>query len=228
MAIGIALIVGIRFKENFARPYSSSTITEFWRRWPISLSSWFKDYLYIPLGGNRKGTVFTYRNLVIVFLVTGLWHGAAWTYVFWGVMHGAILIGERLFLKTSNGNAPTSYVWRFCYVLPLVVTSWAMFRANSIDQFGTFVSKMYNPFSLDLTVPNELLQSMTWVSCLIMCLACLVFILPRDFTAASWIHTNKSNEKILILKSIYAVGALSLAAMLALVSNYSPFLYFQF
>ena len=85
MAIGIGLILGIRFKENFDRPYSAATITEFWRRWHISLSSWFRDYLYIPLGGNRGGKLFTYRNLIIVFIVTGVWHGAAWTFILWGM-----------------------------------------------------------------------------------------------------------------------------------------------
>ena len=99
MAIGLGRMFGIRFLENFNRPYSSGSLTEFWRRWHISLSSWFRDYLYIPLGGNRGGTLRTYRNLLIVFFLTGLWHGAAWTYVCWGLYHGAFLIAERIALR---------------------------------------------------------------------------------------------------------------------------------
>ena len=96
MAIGLAALCGIDLRENFERPYASATITEFWRRWHISLSSWFRDYLYIPLGGNRAGPLRLYANLLIVFLATGLWHGAAWNFVAWGAFHGAFLIGERI------------------------------------------------------------------------------------------------------------------------------------
>jgi alginate O-acetyltransferase complex protein AlgI len=95
MALGLAFMFGIRLPENFDRPYASRSVTEFWRRWHMSLSRWFRDYLYIPLGGNRGSTAQTYRNLIIVFLITGLWHGANWTFVIWGVYHGTLLLLER-------------------------------------------------------------------------------------------------------------------------------------
>src|SRR4029078_13678912 len=97
MAIGLGRMLGFRLPENFARPYSSVTITEFWRRWHMSLSRWFRDYVYIPLGGNRHGARKTYRNLFIIFVLTGFWHGANWTYLVWGLYHGALLIIERGF-----------------------------------------------------------------------------------------------------------------------------------
>ena len=97
MAIGLGRMLGFRLPENFARPYSSVTVTEFWRRWHMSLSRWFRDYVYIPLGGNRRGVARTYRNLAVVFVLTGFWHGAAWTYLVWGLYHGALLVVERAF-----------------------------------------------------------------------------------------------------------------------------------
>ena len=106
MAIGLGEMFGFHFLENFNYPYLSATVTEFWRRWHISLSSWFRDYLYIPLGGNRRGQARTLRNLFIVFLVTGLWHGASWQFVAWGLWHGAFLIVERLFLRKKLESWP--------------------------------------------------------------------------------------------------------------------------
>ena len=102
MAIGLGLMFGFRFKENFNYPYISKSITEFWRRWHISLSTWFKEYVYIPLGGNRKGEIKTIRNLGIVFLLTGIWHGAAWNFVIWGVLNGLLIITEKILkIKTK-------------------------------------------------------------------------------------------------------------------------------
>ena len=95
MAIGLGKMLGFNFKENFNYPYISKSIKEFWRRWHISLSTWFKDYLYIPLGGSRKGALLTYRNLLIVFFITGFWHGASYNFIFWGLFHGAFLILEK-------------------------------------------------------------------------------------------------------------------------------------
>ena len=108
MAIGLGRMLGFRLPENFARPYSSVTITEFWRRWHMSLSRWFRDYVYIPLGGNRHGAARTYRNLFIVFVLTGFWHGANWTFLVWGLYHGALLIIERGFGLDEAPAAPAA------------------------------------------------------------------------------------------------------------------------
>ena len=226
MAIGIGLILGIRFKENFDRPYSAATITEFWRRWHISLSSWFRDYLYIPLGGNRGGKLFTYRNLIIVFIVTGVWHGAAWTFILWGMLHGIFLLIEKLLLG-KDINKITSMTMRFVYLLPVVMVSWVLFRANSVQQFFDFMNHMFNPTKLDFSISSTLSQSMTWVTVALLIGSNLVFILPRAFTARKWIHTNGTLRSEAV-KAAYGIVILVISSLLVLVSDYSPFLYFQF
>jgi alginate O-acetyltransferase complex protein AlgI len=132
MAIGLARIFGFRLLENFRWPYVSQSITEFWRRWHISLSSWFRDYLYIPLGGNRCGAARTYSNLVIVFLLCGLWHGAAWTFVAWGAFHGLFLVLERRGLGGLLSVAPRAF--RHLYTVLVVMLGWLLFRADSPGQ----------------------------------------------------------------------------------------------
>lgn len=131
MAIGMGKMLGFDFLENFDNPYHSKSIKEFWRRWHISLSSWFRDYLYIPLGGNRKGSIITYRNLAIVFLATGVWHGASWNFVIWGLWHGFFLIIERIgFWKILN-KFPVFF--QRIYTLLIVGIGWLMFRTENIN-----------------------------------------------------------------------------------------------
>jgi len=140
MAIGLAKLFGIDFRENFNYPYAARSITEFWRRWHISLSSWFRDYLYIPLGGNRRGWARTYVNLVTVFCLCGLWHGARWTFVAWGLFHGIFLVVERM----RDGRTIKS-LWtpvQHFYTLVVVAVGWVLFRAGSIGQAGAFLQAM--------------------------------------------------------------------------------------
>jgi alginate O-acetyltransferase complex protein AlgI len=140
MAIGLAKLFGIDFLENFNYPYAARSITEFWRRWHISLSSWFRDYLYIPLGGNRCSPARNYLNLVTVFFLCGLWHGASWTFAAWGLFHGAFLVVER----TRPGRAIES-LWsplRHLYTLLVVSVGWVLFRADSVHQATAFLKAM--------------------------------------------------------------------------------------
>ncbi len=152
MAIGIALLLGFRFPRNFDSPYKSATITEFWRRWHISLSSWLKDYLYIPLGGNRKGKVRTYINLMITMLLGGLWHGAAMRFMLWGGLHGAALGIEKAlrFPATGagmrRGRRIVGIVLTFC----LVCFSWVFFRAPNMEIAGHMLSQIFTNFRVDL------------------------------------------------------------------------------
>ncbi|QDU69433.1 MBOAT family O-acyltransferase [Engelhardtia mirabilis] len=136
MAIGIARMFGFRLRENFQWPYVAQSITEFWRRWHISLSSWFRDYLYIPLGGNRGGAARTYRNLALVFLLCGLWHGAAWTFVLWGAYHGLFLVIERIGLGQRVAVLPRPL--RHGYTLLAVMLGWLIFRAESLGQLADY------------------------------------------------------------------------------------------
>lgn len=140
MAIGLAHMFGIRFHENFNHPYWATSITDFWRRWHISLSTWFRDYLYIPLGGNRRGAARTYANLMTVFLLCGLWHGASWTFVVWGLHHGAFLVLERL----PPGRF-LNQLWtplRRVYLVVVVMTGWVLFRMESLGEAGAVLRAM--------------------------------------------------------------------------------------
>lgn len=152
MAIGLARMFGFRFKENFDFPYISKSISEFWRRWHISLSSWFKDYLYIPLGGNRRGNV--YINLLIVFLVTGLWHGAAWNFIVWGLWHGLFQIFERV-LKKKNFSITIPKFISWVYTSLVVLIGWVLFRASTLTEAVDYLKVMFGiqrPFDVGFSV----------------------------------------------------------------------------
>lgn len=141
MAIGLGKMLGFDFEENFNYPYISKSIKEFWRRWHISLSTWFRDYLYIPLGGNRKGKVRNYFNLLIVFLATGIWHGASWSFMFWGLFHGVFLIIEKLgfSLILNRLFKPLQH----CYVLLVVIIGWVFFRIELFSDAIEFIKIMF-------------------------------------------------------------------------------------
>lgn len=145
MAIGLAFMLGFTFPKNFDYPYSSRSITEFWRRWHMSLSFWFRDYVYIPLGGNRGSRTMTIRNLLIVFFLTGLWHGPAWKFVVWGLLHGAFLLIERVWLRNWLNRIPSFVSW--CYTMLVVMTAWVFFRAETLSYALSYVAAMFNPFS---------------------------------------------------------------------------------
>ncbi|MFT0891752.1 MBOAT family O-acyltransferase [Pseudochelatococcus sp. G4_1912] len=140
MAIGLARVFGFDFLENFNYPYTSRSIQEFWRRWHISLSNWFRDYLYIPLGGNRVAEWRILLNLIIVFLVCGFWHGANWTFVVWGAIHGLFLVLERLGLGAVIAHLPSPV--RYVYVMLVVMVAWVFFRADTVSDALTYLSAM--------------------------------------------------------------------------------------
>lgn len=133
MAIGLGLMIGFRFIENFDQPYASRSITEFWKRWHISLSTWLRDYLYIPLGGNRTGQFATYRNLWLTMVLGGIWHGAAWTFVLWGIWHGSIMAVERALGQDKGWPALGTRAASWLLTFILVVIGWVMFRASSVE-----------------------------------------------------------------------------------------------
>ncbi|MGI9601047.1 MAG: MBOAT family O-acyltransferase [Acidimicrobiales bacterium] len=218
MAIGLGLMLGFRFPENFDRPYTSESVTEFWRRWHMTLSHWFRDYVYIPLGGNRTGH--TQRNLIIVFGLTGLWHGAAWTFVIWGAYHGVWLLVERRFggrlLPGPGGRVVT---------LAIVMVGWIIFRAPTLDRAGEVLAALGRfDFSFDNDTIGAALDSR---ALLVMILASVVFVVP---------HREPGRRRLLEPDSrTIAAGrtllmTLALPAALIVVSSqtFSPFLYFQF
>jgi alginate O-acetyltransferase complex protein AlgI len=140
MAIGLGRMFGFRFPENFRWPYVADTVQEFWRRWHISLSSWFRDYLYVPLGGNRVPPTRMYANLVLVFFLCGLWHGASWNFVIWGLYHGVFLVVERLGVATRVRRLPT--VMRHAYLIVVVMIGWVFFRAETLTSATAFLMAM--------------------------------------------------------------------------------------
>lgn len=156
MAIGLGLMLGLTFPQNFNYPYISQSITEFWRRWHISLSTWFRDYLYIPLGGNRGSELKTYRNLLIVFVLCGLWHGASWTFLVWGLYHGAFLVIERAGLGKTLSGIPRPL--RHLYALLAVVFGWVLFRAETFGQAAEFMEAMVG-FGAAPTDPIYMVQA---------------------------------------------------------------------
>ena len=228
MAIGLAAMFGIRFTENFARPYVSRSITEFWRRWHITLSSWFRDYVYIPLGGSRRGTLITARNLLIVFVVTGLWHGAAWTFLAWGLYHGAFLVMERLAFGERR-DAMGSAAWRYCYALPVVIFGWVLFRSGTIDQAAAMWRAMLNPLSLlerhDLW---SMMPGFTPVRAAVFLSACLIFVAPSRISVGLRLMSDPSEPIWRAGNLAYTFGALGVTAVIVLTGSYSPFLYFAF
>jgi alginate O-acetyltransferase complex protein AlgI len=220
-------MLGIRFKENFERPYVSRSITEFWRRWHISLSSWFRDYLYIPLGGNRHGAWITGRNLIIVFIATGLWHGAAWTFLAWGLFHGAFLLMERIiFGKPLQALAHPAL--RFFYALPVVLLGWVQFRAESMPHALALWSAMLNPFESGAVNLQQAAELVTPLSLAAFLLGSTIFVLPGTVSFGTRLMHAPDKGGVAWLNTGYAIATFSVAALSALTSNYTPFLYFRF
>ncbi|HEV7229966.1 MAG TPA: MBOAT family O-acyltransferase, partial [Bacteroidia bacterium] len=153
MALGLGRMFGFHFPENFNFPYLARSIKEFWRRWHISLSTWFRDYVYVPLGGNRKGAARTYMNLMLVFFLTGLWHGASWNFVIWGFLHGFFLILERLFLGKWLERLPGL---NLCYTLFVVLNAWVFFNAKDLHYALNYIRMMYHAIPPGIVTKNYL------------------------------------------------------------------------
>ena len=152
MAIGLALMMGLKFPENFNLPYTAKSITEFWRRWHITLGSFMKDYLYIPLGGNRVGKRKMYFNLWIVFLISGLWHGASWNFVAWGAFHGLFLVLDKMFLLKVLDKMGGFFANLLTFII--VMIGWVLFRSDSLDFAFVYIGKMFSFTGGNLFLPN--------------------------------------------------------------------------
>ncbi len=222
MAIGLGKMFGFDFMENFNYPYISKSIQEFWRRWHISLSTWFREYLYIPLGGNRKGKVRTYINLFIVFFCTGLWHGASYTFVLWGLFHGIFMIIERLFLGKILDKNPIKVI-NHIYTLFVVMIGWVLFRAEKLDVAVSLIKNMF------VYKSNGLYSMFYYVdvkSIVIIAIAIIIgFILPLTSKKRHFIEDTEKTSVIEIILCVLIMGY----SMIMLISNtYNPFIYFRF
>lgn len=228
MAIGLALMIGFRFAENFNMPYISRSITEFWRRWHISLSTWLRDYLYIPLGGNRKGVVRTYVNLFLVMLLGGLWHGANFTFILWGVWHGGILVVERL---TGYDKKAATLWWSLPLCFIAVVIGWVMFRAHHVGDAFDMYAGMLGLNGLPIRPETAWMASRETLTMLLVAIG-IVIAEPRlRHTWEPQITVGPDGTAVASTSLVKAAG-LSALAILCLMrlaeQTYSPFLYFQF
>ncbi|MBR6333301.1 MAG: MBOAT family protein [Bacteroidales bacterium] len=229
MAIGLGRMFGFRFPENFNFPYLATSIRDFWRRWHITLSAWFKDYLYIPLGGNRKGKGRTYLNLYIVFFLTGLWHGASWTFVVWGLMHGTLMVVERLGFDRLLEKSYQPL--RHLYTLLMVVVAWVFFRADSLDYAVTFVGRMFSfqggglsPFMAYYRQP------LYWVVGIIALLGATPLFdwLNRQWKTAVCNGNRCMSHLRYWSVMIGMVAVLFISCCFLVTGGYNPFIYFRF
>ena len=223
MAIGIAGLFGYKLSENFDYPYSATSMGDFWRRWHISLSSWFRDYLYIPLGGNRKGNV--YLNIFIVFLATGLWHGDNWTFIVWGIGHGLLLIIERALRNTSLYNKiPKLIKWIICMVF--VSFGWLLFKSPSLEFFYEHIKIM---FGLVKFPQIEMYSSyfLTRKNIFLLCIS-VICVLPIGKKSLGYISQKFAMKIVIPLKYIMSIILLIISIMFMVNSTYHPFIYFQF
>lgn len=230
MAIGIALMMGFRFPENFNHPYISRSITEFWRRWHISLSTWLRDYLYIPLGGNRKGNVRTYINLILTMVLGGFWHGANLTFLLWGAWHGGIMAVERA--MGAKKETPYPKFLALPLTMLMVLIGWVMFRAHDVSSAFTMYAGMIglNGFELgdDLTWQITNFQIFTLILAYVIIFMPLLFAkkgLPQgvwNVESKTWAY-GLSPARQIVIAILFTLAVCKLIAQ-----SFSPFLYFQF
>lgn len=230
MAIGLGRMFGFSFLENFNRPYIARSLREFWQRWHISLTNWFRDYLYIPLGGNRLGAGRTYLNLYIVFFLTGLWHGASWNFVVWGLMHGTVMTIERLGFDKVLKRLPS--LVRHVYLLAVVLTTWAFFRVEDITAAWRFATALWGGGSADtaLYFPTLFLTNAT---ALALCIG-IIGALDLHVKLARLVRfpitsINDAPRGALAYAQLAGLVLLLLGVAMAVSSStFSPFIYFRF
>tara|TARA_B110000046_G_scaffold185384_1_gene226806 strand:- start:963 stop:2363 length:1401 start_codon:yes stop_codon:yes gene_type:complete len=218
MAIGLGKMLGFDFLENFNYPYTSKSIREFWRRWHISLSTWFRDYVYIPLGGNRKSVLRTYMNLFLVFFVTGLWHGASWNFIVWGLLHGLFIVFEKIgFEKVLN---KLKFGLSNIYTVLIIIITWVFFRAESLERAIGYLEAMFI-FSND----NGLMLYFLRKESVLAILFAIIFSMNiYGFLRDKFSHRKAYYySKFIVLITLFLISIMYLA-----VDSYNPFIYFKF
>ena len=217
MAIGLGRMFNFRFLENFDHPYASVSVQEFWRRWHISLSTWFRDYLYIPLGGNRKGTGRTYLNLFVVFLLCGFWHGAAWNFIVWGVYHGLGLVVERMGFGRVLKRFPR---WLGnAYLLLFVIVGWVFFRSPDLSYAATYLGDMFGAGTAAFKSFTPALKFLVLDKFLLLIVGCVAAYPVFD----RMVRRVPENVRLAAALAFFAF-----TYVLTMTSQYSPFIYFRF
>ena len=223
IAIGLGKMLGFNFPENFNYPYMAKSITDFWRRWHMTLSSWFRDYVYIPLGGNKKGVLKQIRNILIVWSLTGLWHGASWNFIVWGLYFGILLILEKFILKKYFSNVPKFI--KGIYTLFLVMISFVIFQGDSLSSAFNIIKGLFG-LNGELFINNVTLYYLKGY---------VLFIVLGVIGSTNYVKnlvikiSNRKGKKIInILEPIYLLILLIIVTMYLIDSSYNPFLYFRF
>ena len=228
MAIGLGLVFGFRFKENFNYPYISKSLTEFWRRWHISLSTWFKEYVYIPLGGNRKGEIKTIRNLAIVFLFTGIWHGAAWNFIFWGILNGFIIILEKLFkintkdVPLNKNNIVVNFI-KHLYTIISFLLLWVIFRSENMTYAIKYIMNMFGLIKTN-TINSNIFNYINNFDIFILIIA----IISSTPLLMNKIQKYENNKIVKCILNLTLIIFLILSTSKIANSTYNPFIYFRF
>ena len=222
MAIGLGRMFGFSFCENFEYPYISASVTEFWRRWHISMGTWFRDYVYIPLGGNRRGFKIQLRNIAIVWLLTGFWHGAAWNYVLWGIFYGLLLMLEKFFLLEKLKKFPAA-VARL-YTLLCVLVGWGLFAIEDFSKLGGYFGAMFGA-GAGFCDNNTLWQLSSYLPLLGIC---LVASTPLASKLYGWLREKCVPAAMTAADSCGIVCGMLLSTAYLVSGSYNPFLYFRF
>lgn len=237
MALGIARMFGLKIKENFNHPYASASLTEFWRRWHISLSTWFRDYLYIPLGGNRLGSARTYFNLTIVFLATGIWHGASWNFLIWGMWHGLFLIFERAVFGKDAGTLKSVWLRAF-YFFPAVIFGWVLFRSENLQLALDYMLQMVDFTDMPIfAMTPEVGIELTKFDLTILLIGVGAMLLQGFYRPlGSWVADFATRQpgqgalpmRATVFRIVFSLSLLVIASVFAMSHTFSPFLYFRF
>jgi alginate O-acetyltransferase complex protein AlgI len=226
MAIGLGRMFGFQLQENFNYPYIATSIQDFWRRWHISLSTWFKDYLYIPLGGNQKGTMRTYFNLLLVFILCGFWHGASWNFLIWGLLHGAFLIIERLGLAKILQKLPRFF--SRIYTLLVLMVTWVFFKIENLSDAVLFLKKMFyiNHESINLYSYHYFMSNYSIIALVAAFILATpiakkyVTYYPDQFFKGTLIAVN--------IRATFIITLFFLSLIIISAATYNPFIYFRF
>ncbi|NMB28217.1 MAG: MBOAT family protein, partial [Tissierellia bacterium] len=222
MALGLGKMFGFNFMKNFDYPYISESVTEFWRRWHISLGTWFREYVYIPLGGNREGSLKQYRNLIIVWLLTGLWHGANWNFILWGLYYGVFLIIEKIFLLKWLENKPKFI--KHIYTLLIILVGWVFFEFESISLGMDYIRTMFGFGGRPFIDGTSIYYLYTNALLFIMLIICSTPIPKKVFIK---LKDRMNRGEAIVIPTVY-MFLIFLCTAYLVNESYNPFLYFRF
>ena len=226
MAIGLGKMLGFEFKENFDYPYISKSATEFWRRWHISLSTWFREYVYIPLGGNRKGKLRWYINILIVWAATGLWHGASWNFVLWGLYYFVFLMLEKMYIGKILEKLPRAV--GHIYSLIVIIIGWVFFYFDDLSKIKYFFKAAFGAANGFVTL-TEKTVIVNYAVLLIIGAVCAMPLLPRiKIFAGSLSKTRSGKVTVDVLSVLFVIFSLAISTASLVGNSYNPFLYFRF